>query len=140
MVRRLLDHSADVNGPDSMPGSEPRCTWRPTGATSGSKSSNCYSSAGADVNLQNGWGEVPLQTGTASPFDFRDQFKVMKLILDHGAEVDSQDDHACTPLHHSSWWQKQGRAPTNGSVEDSHMLTEHGANIHAVNSDGITPL
>jgi ankyrin repeat protein len=71
---------------------------------------------GADVNLQNGWGEVPLHR-TVSPFDFRDQLKIMKLILDHGAEVDSQDYDAYTPLRHSSWWQKQGRAPTNGSVE-----------------------
>jgi ankyrin repeat protein len=63
----------------------------------------------------------------------------MKLILDRGAEVDSQDYDAYTPLHHSSWWQKQGRAPTNGSVECSCMLIEHGANIHAVNSDGKTP-
>ncbi|KAN0123506.1 hypothetical protein V8E52_002838 [Russula decolorans] len=53
------------------------------------------------VNLQNGWGEVPLHR-TATTFDFRDQLKIMKLILDHGAEVDSQDYDAYTPLHHSS--------------------------------------
>ena len=42
----------------------------------------------ADVNLQTCWGEVPLHR-TATTFDFRDQLKIMKLILDDGAEEES---------------------------------------------------
>jgi ankyrin repeat protein len=135
MARWLLDHGADVNGPDARL----RVPLYMAAYRGHLEITQLLLERGADVNLQNGWGEVPLHR-TASPFDFRDQLKIMKLILDHGAEVDSQDFDAYTPLHHSSWWQKQGRAPTNGSVEGSRMLIEHGANIHAVNCDGKTPL
>jgi ankyrin repeat protein len=135
MVRWLLDRGADVNGPDARL----RVPLYMAAYRGHLEVVQLLLEHGADVNFQNGWGEVPLHR-TASPFDFRDQLEIMKLLLDHGAEVDPRDYDACTPLHHSSWWQRTGRAPTNGSVEGSRMLIEHGADIHAVDGDGKTPL
>jgi ankyrin repeat protein len=76
----------------------------------------------------------------ASPVNHRDQLKIMQLLLDHGADVNARDNDGCTPLHHSSYWQKADHTRTMGTVEGSRLLLEHGAIIDAKNDEGKTAL
>jgi hypothetical protein len=70
----------------------------------------------------------------------RDQLKIMQLLLDHGADVNARDNDGCTPLHHSSYWEKGHYHPGMGTVEGSRLLLEHGAIIDAKNNEGKTAL
>jgi hypothetical protein len=46
-----------------------------------------------------------------------------------------------TPLHASSWREKQGYAtPSMGTVEGTRLLIKHGAIIDAEDNEGMTPL
>ena len=56
---------------------------------------------------------------------------VVKILLEHGADLDAKDNDYSTPLLLASYF---------GSVEGTQVMFEHGANIHARSKKGRTPL
>jgi ankyrin repeat protein len=64
----------------------------------------------------------------------------MQSLLDHGADPNAPDNGGSTPLHHSSWWEKEGYYTTKGTVEGTRLLLKHGAIIDAKDNKGRTPL
>jgi ankyrin repeat protein len=56
---------------------------------------------------------------------------VARLLLEHGADVNVQDNNGATPLHVSA---------EVGTVEVARVLLEHGANVAARDSKGKTPM
>jgi len=57
--------------------------------------------------------------------------RVIRLLLQHGADVAAVDDVGYTALHASAG---------NGHLTATKMLTEAGANVDSPNEDGLTPL
>jgi len=64
----------------------------------------------------------------------------MQVLLAHGADPNAPDNDGSTPLHRSSWLQKEGYGATMGTVEGTRLLLEHGAIIDAEDNEGRTPL
>jgi ankyrin repeat protein len=64
----------------------------------------------------------------------------MQVLLDHGADPNARDNDNATPLHHSSWWQKEPFVAQEGTVEGTRLLLKHGAIIDAEDNNGETPL
>jgi ankyrin repeat protein len=56
---------------------------------------------------------------------------VVRLLLEHEANVDGKDDRGNTPLHY---------ACKNGRTAMARWLVENGASIHFQNDEGFTPL
>jgi len=54
----------------------------------------------------------------------------IRFLLDHGAEVDAQDNDHSTPLHVASY---------DGSVKAARLLLEYGASPRLQNNEGQTP-
>jgi len=72
----------------------------------------------------------------------RDQLKIMRLLLDQGADVNARDNYGRTPLHYSSFsprWNRFLRS-TSKTVESSRLLLERGADIQVKDDEGKTPL
>jgi ankyrin repeat protein len=92
----------------------------------------------ADINARDSDSTTPLhitcselynELGTS--FDGK-YFEVVRILLEHGAEVDAQADIGnSTPLHVASWF---------GGVKVAQLLLEHGAKVDARNEEGCTPL
>jgi ankyrin repeat protein len=61
-------------------------------------------------------------------------------LLDQGADPNAQDYDGSTPLHDSSWREKQGYPTSMGTVEGTRLLLKHGAVIDAEDNEGRTPL
>jgi Ankyrin repeats (3 copies) len=85
---------------------------------------------GADIDAEDRFGWTPLSWASRGHF-FKDG-SVHRLLLEHGADVNSRaDDDGFTPLH---------RASQHGALEIVCLLLEHGADVEAVNHDGKTAL
>jgi ankyrin repeat protein len=85
---------------------------------------------GADVNAESvmdGW--TPLYL--ASAFDDLKVISSLRLLLEHGADVNALTKHGAIPLHRASAW---------GSPAAVRLLLEHGSDIAAVNGEGKTSL
>ena len=93
----------------------------------------------ADIHIRTDVGQSPLHIA-ASPWDYRDQVDIMQLLLDHGANPNARDNDNATPLHHSSWWGKEGTIKREGTVEGTRLLLKHGAVIDAEDNEGRTSL
>jgi ankyrin repeat protein len=74
---------------------------------------------------------------------------IMQLSIESGVDVNEREDTGSTPLHHSSC--KEGKmkswggttiyaGPSRGTVESSHLLLKHGAEMDAKDNKGRTPL
>src|SRR5579863_5079436 len=59
------------------------------------------------------------------------EFNNMKFLLDHGSDVEAQDNERMTPLN---------LAANKGQVTVVQLLLDHGASIHARNKESWTPL
>ena len=59
------------------------------------------------------------------------QLKVVKALVELGADLNAPDDQGDTPLH---------AAARSGTLTIARFLFQHGANLHAVNSQEQTPL
>ena len=85
--------------------------------------------AGADVNLKTNRGVSPLQKSV-----YRENIQITKLLLDHGADVNSVNAFGETPLFSICMASKDER------VQLLKLLLEHGANPNIKNIDGKTVL
>ena len=82
--------------------------------------------AGADVNVMDEDGWIPLHYATAN-----DQKETVELLIAEGAEVNVKDKYDGTPLH---------SATANDHKEIAQLLIANGADVNAKNLDGDTPL
>jgi ankyrin repeat protein len=90
----------------------------------------------ADINARDSSGNTPLHR---TVFLWRTQSErardchldVAKFLLEQGADPDAESGPYGTPLHDASRF---------GSVKGAQLMLEHGANIHARNTKGHTPL
>jgi ankyrin repeat protein len=83
----------------------------------------------ADVNALDNEGLTPLQR--ASEGQREGYLEIMRLLLDHGANVIVHDKRRNTPLHF---------AASEGHLEVAHMLLERKVNVNALDDSGSTPL
>ena len=89
----------------------------------------------ADINVRDSSGDTPLHQTMDSWYRQSEgaqdsRLDVAKFLLEHGADPDATGGCG-TPLHDASRF---------GSVEGAQLMLEHGANIHARNNEGHTPL
>ena len=127
VIRALLKHHADVdaqNGDHLTPLQLAVCYGNAEGA-------QLLLERGASVHVRNMW-KTLLHQVLESGFPFWGHyFDLMRLLLVHGAEVNSQDDGLWTPLHLAS---------CKGLLKVAELLLELGANVRMRNNDGRTPL
>jgi len=83
----------------------------------------------ADVNSKNSFRNTPLDN--ASRNGHRDDARVARLLIAHGADPNTRDVYGFTPLHQASLC---------GRIEIVRLLIEHGANAEAKDDFGMTPL
>jgi uncharacterized protein len=84
--------------------------------------------AGADVRCVDRYGWTPLHFAVQSR-----NAAVAAALLDAGAEVDARDEHGNTPLFRAVF-------NSRGEGEVIGLLRERGADPHAANHDGQSPL
>ncbi|KAN0137681.1 Ankyrin repeat-containing domain protein [Lactarius tabidus] len=154
----LLDHGANVNMHDSR-----RNTALHFTASEGHlEVARMLLRLKADVNSQNDEGLTPLQR--ASQVRREGQQDIMRLLLDHGANVDMRDNSGNTALHFAV---SEGHpdimrllldcdanvnmrdisgntalhvAASEGHLEVARILLKLGANVNSQNDMGLTPL
>jgi hypothetical protein len=83
----------------------------------------------ADINARDEDGSTPLLFASQCQ-DFKDG-SVLQLLLEHGADVNVQDQIGWTPLHQAS---------INGALEVVCLLLDHGADVELKNNYGQTAL
>lgn len=80
--------------------------------------------AGANVNAQNSFGQVPLHYTSSIP-------EIARMLIQAGADVNSKDQNRETLLHY---------AVRHNNIEITRMLIDAGADVNAQNIFGQTPL
>ena len=88
---------------------------------------------GARINARDSSDRTPLHPTFDTYKTFDDQyFDVVRYLLEHGADVDTQaNDENPTPLHLASYW---------GGFGVTQLLLDHGADIDVRGANGRTPL
>jgi len=81
------------------------------------------------INAKDGFGETPLHWASNGVY-FKDG-STLRLLLEHGADVNVRNQIGQTPLHVAS---------INRSPGVVHLLLEHGADVEPKDNDGKTPL
>jgi ankyrin repeat protein len=85
---------------------------------------------GAKLNITNQYSETPLHS--ASKFDIYDiAGEIVKLLIEHGADVNAVTISKQTPLH---------IAIISGHQKAAEILLDHGTDVNARNDGGDTPL
>ncbi|XP_021712114.1 uncharacterized protein LOC5564954 isoform X2 [Aedes aegypti] len=69
---------------------------------------------------------TPLHTAAG-----KGNIEMVKLLIDHNANIDTKDDEGCTPLHYAS---------RNGNLEMVKLLIDNRANVDTTQNEGWTPL
>jgi len=89
------------------------------------------------VNIRGDEGLTPLHSAA-----FHGQVDVVRFLLDHSADVNSQTDHGWTALHYLGVTLGfiQGPNVPQKLANVAQLLLEHGADINARNHRGWTPL
>ncbi len=130
VVKTLIEHGADLNV-KTKDGSHALGNATMTGSI---ETMRLLLEAGADVNLKGISGQTALFEPT-----FRDEADKIRLLVKHGADLEIRDDEGCTALfaaaNYPNWMAKQ-----QGKVNVLKALIEAGADIHAKNNKGQTPI
>ena len=151
IVRLLLDRGARVNV-------HRNCLTSPlilASSTGRSEIAKLLLAHGADINMANAMGEVPLQAALCSSVIFKKlmqtfgieedraiasviksgiegHIETVKLLLEHGAQVNIEDDIMGSPLH---------MAILIGAHTDAvKLLLDHGADVNIQDHEGWSPL
>ena len=134
IIQWLFNHGADVNA-QGLDG------WTPLQETIDCGHFQAFwmlLEHNANIDIRNEHGESALHVA-AVPRAKGDHVHIMQVLLDRGANPNSRDNCNCTPLHHSSWREKN-QYERQGTVEGTRLLLKHGAIIDAKDDDGKTPL
>jgi ankyrin repeat protein len=83
----------------------------------------------AHIHAGDEHGATPLHSASDSPY-FKDG-SVLRLLLEHGADIHVQTKTGRTPLHWASW---------RGTLEVVRLLLEHGADVEVKSNSGKTAL
>jgi ankyrin repeat protein len=83
----------------------------------------------ADINARDESGSTPLLWASGGHY-FKDG-SVLRLLLEHGADINVQNQLGWSPLHLAS---------INGALDVGHLLLGHGADVQAKGNDGKTAL
>jgi hypothetical protein len=83
----------------------------------------------AAINARTGYGTTPL-IWVSEGHNFKDG-SILRLLLQHGADINAQNQGGRTSLHLASFF---------GALEVVHLLLEHGADVEVKNNDGKTAL
>ena len=97
--------------------------------------STSYKKAQTQTFLESGyWAEARWPHPGSRPLHLSTEYEredITRILIEKGAKVDSECSKDWRPLHHAAF---------NGSVSSVELLLNSGAYVHAVNSDGATPL
>jgi ankyrin repeat protein len=88
-------------------------------------------SHGVKLDAKNHQGEIALHVVSRSRHDLEGGINVTELLLEHGMDVNAQDNNHNSPLHSASY---------GGKVEIARVLLNHGAQTDTKNDRGETPL
>lgn len=130
MVRWLVDCKADVNLVGGPQGETP--LFYAIRQTNGIERVQLLLSLNADVNFCNIYGETPLSVAAR-----RRSFEMIRLLLEYGAAVNSQDRTGKYPLHHVTESSAVGTQKGHRIIA---LLIEYGAEVNCRDFGGYTPL
>ena len=130
IVRLLLQAGSDVNATNNL-GYTP--LYQSTLTGNSPEIVSMLLQAGADTNLTDNEGSTALHNATLpdTEADKPAALAVMRLLLEHGAAVNTQDCHGDTPLL---------QCAECGFTEGARLLLEHGADPTLRNKNGNSPL
>ncbi|MDO5465144.1 MAG: ankyrin repeat domain-containing protein [Akkermansia sp.] len=129
-IRLLLQAGSDVNATNNL-GYTP--LYQSTLTGNSPEIVSMLLQAGADTNLTDNEGSTALHNATLpdTEADKPASLAVMRLLLEHGAAVNTQDCHGDTPLL---------QCAECGFTEGARLLLEHGADPTLRNKNGNSPL
>jgi ankyrin repeat protein len=81
--------------------------------------------------VKNHRGETALHVVSRGRYDSKDTVRVVRLLLEHGVDVNAEDKDQSSPLHSASY---------SGKLEIARALLDHGAKANLKNDRGETPL
>jgi len=131
VVRHLLEHGADIEVQANTEHSTPLHLASYWG---GLRVAGLLLNRGVNINVRDKNYRTPLHEAlTDLGNDDAGDYYVgaVRFLLDHGADVDAEDNDRSTPLHVISKY---------GNVKAARLLLEHGARVEALDNDDSTPL
>ena len=130
VVRYLLDHGADANAQSNTEHSTPLHLASYFG---GFKVAQLLLNRGVNINVRDAQCRTPLHEALTNLSNTVEDYFVdaVRFLLDHGADVEAEDNNHSTPLHVISEY---------GNVGAARLLLEHGARVDALDKDHSTPL
>jgi len=130
VVQCLLEHGADV---DSQANTEHSTPLHLASYYGGFKVARLLLSCDVNINVRDKQCQTPLHEVLTDLRNTVPDFYVdaVRFLLDHGADVDAEDDNRLTPLHVISRY---------GNIKATRLLLEHGARVDARDDNHSTPL
>jgi ankyrin repeat protein len=126
IVALLLEHGADVNAAESD--RVPPLLFASDMCTDNAEMVNLLLTHGANIEARSAAGD------TALILSSQHKHRVMKALLEHGADAGVHNNRGEGPLHHACYW--FGR----DDRELAKSLLKHGADVDATDINGRTPL
>jgi len=123
-IELLKDNGADINAKSDHPGFTP---LHVAAEYNHHETVRYLLSQNIDIEIENKWQQTPLSQAS---WRFADA-DMIALLLDHGANIDTQDNYGFSPLHRASGKQR---------LEIMKFLISKNANIDIETDGGSTPL